>query len=601
MKKSFIFLILAITTIFLILNCVSATDISNSSEGTNLTYNQSSNLNNSNTYQGNEILVRFNTSVSNTNFKDISSKIHNQIGSTVLKDFSIVNGLQLVRIPEKMSLAEALGIYRQNSNVIYAEPNYICKNLAYPDDPSIGLQWGLNRTNIPSAWNITTGSSDVIIAVVDSGIDTNHPDLKGNLWINKGEIPDNKIDDDNNGYIDDIYGWNFDGDNNNVTDDNGHGTHVAGIIAASGNNTLGVSGVMWNATIMPLKFLDKNGDGYISDAVKAIDYATKMGAFIINCSWGGPGYSKALDDAIKASSALVICAAGNEVSSEDIDISPNYPASYTSSNIITVAAVDKNDNLCSFSNYGINSVDVAAPGASIYSTWPGARYFYMQGTSMATPYVSGLAGLIKSLHPELNALQVKYTILNNVDPVAPLIGKILTGGVINAFNSLNNIINDTTVPTVKANIKGGFYYYSPLTINLTSDKPSKIYYTLDGTNPTKLSSVYNDTITINTSKTLKFMAVDTAGTLSQVYSEKYLIYRLVDYSYQVTIPYRLSNKKYRIKYRAPYTAKKKIRYKVGKKWKYSYIYVTKYKWKYKWDYRYRYRSETRFGQRWELI
>ena len=391
MKKYAAILILILIPIFMFLSCVSAAD-SNSSEYNNFSFNQSLNVtdsSNSTNYQQNEILVRFNTSVSNSNLSEISRKAHQQVGSTVLKEFSEVNGLQLVRIPENMSLSEALGIYRQNENVIYAEPNYICKNQLSPDDPYYqeNFQWGLNRINAASAWNLTTGSNNVIIAVVDSGIDINHPDIKGNLWINKNEIPDDGIDNDSNGYVDDVYGWNFDGDNNNVTDDNGHGTHVAGIIAASGNNTQGISGLMWNATIMPLKFLDKNGDGYISDAVKAISYATKMGAFIINCSWGGPSYSKALQDVIENSSALVVCAAGNEVSSEDIDTLPNYPASYASSNIITVAAVDKHDNLCTFSNYGINSVDVAAPGYSIYSTWPGSRYYYMQGTSMATPYV----------------------------------------------------------------------------------------------------------------------------------------------------------------------------------------------------------------------
>jgi subtilisin family serine protease len=325
-----------------------------------------------------------------------------------------------------------------------------------------------------------------------------------------------------------------------------------------------------------------------------------MGAFIINCSWGGSSYSKALKDIIEAATALVICAAGNEISSEDIDIFPNYPASYAASNIITVAAVDKNDNLCYFSNYGINFVDVAAPGALIYSTFPGSKYGYMQGTSMATPYVSGLAGLIKSLHPELNVLQVKYTILNNVDPVSSLAGKILTGGVINAFNSLNNIINDTTAPTVNVDPNDGAYYNYPLQISLNADKPSKIYYTLNGANPTTASDLYVDSIIISTTKTLKFMAIDSSGTRSQVYKKNYLIYKLVNYSYQVTVQYRLSNKKYRIKYRAPYTVKKKIWYKVGKKWRYKWTYITKYKWKYKWDYRYGYRSETRFGQKWEL-
>lgn len=595
-------LILIFVSIFTFLSCVSAVN-SNSSELNNFVLNQSSNgtdLSNFTTYRQNEILVRFNTT-SSTNLNEISGKIHHQVGSTVLKEFNEVKGLQLVRISENIPLSEILRIYRQNENVIYAEPNYICKNQLIPNDAYYDFQWGLNRINATSAWNLTTGSSNVIIAVVDSGIDTNHPDLKGNLWINKGEIPDNNIDDDNNGYIDDIYGWNFESGNNNVTDDNGHGTHVAGIIAASGNNTQGVSGVMWNATIMPLKFLDKNGDGYITDAVDAISYATKMGAFIINCSWGGSSYSKALKDIIEASTALVVCAAGNEVSSEDIDILPNYPASFNSSNIISVAAVDENNNLCYFSNYGTNSIDVAAPGALIYSTLPGSKYGFMQGTSMATPYVSGLAGLIKSLYPELSALQVKYTIMNNVDSVASLAGKILTGGVINAYNSLNNVITDTAVPTVNVDPKGGSYYYYPLKISLTINKPGQIYYTLNGTNPTKSSTLYTVPITIYTSQTLKFTVVSSSGTLSHVYKETYLLHKLVNYSYYVTVPYRLSNKKYRIKYSVPYTAKKKIRYKVGKKWKYKWIYVTKYKWKYKWDYRYGYRSEIRYGQRFELI
>jgi hypothetical protein len=187
-----------------------------------------------------------------------------------------------------------------------------------------------------------------------------------------------------------------------------------------------------------------------------------------------------------------------------------------------------------------------------------------------------------------------------VDPVTSLAGRILTGGVINAFKSLNNIINETTAPTVKADLKGGLYYYSPLQINLTVDKPGKIYYTLNGSNPTTSITLYTYLIIINTSQTLKFMAIDTSGTLSKVYSESYTIYRWVNYSYQVTVQYRLSNKKYRIKYRAPYTVKKKIWYKVGKKWRYKWTYITKYKWKYKWDYRYGYRSETRFGQKWEL-
>lgn len=586
------------------LSCVNAEN-PNSSQISSEILNQSSNgtyESNSTDYRDKELLVRINTSSLNkANYAEITNKIHQKIGSTVLKEFREIKGLQLVRIPENISLTDAIEIYLQNENVIYAESNYLYKQQTIPNDTGYSYQWGLQRINAPLGWDISTGSANVIIAIVDSGIDTNHPDIKYNLWINKGEIPENKIDDDNNGYIDDVYGWNFENKNNNVTDDNGHGTHVAGIIAASGNNTLGVSGVMWNATLMPLKFLDDKGEGYISDAVSAISYATKMGAFIINCSWGGPTYSKALKDIIEASSALVVCAAGNELNSENIEINPNYPASYDSNNLICVAAVDKEDKLCYFSNYGINSVDVAAPGSSILSTLPGSKYGYMQGTSMATPYVSGLAGLIKSMRPELNALQVKYTILNGVDHVDSLAGKILTGGIINVYNSLMDIITDTNTLRVTASLKGGSYYHYPLEINLTLNKPGQIYYTLNGTNPTPSSTLYTGPIMLDNSMFIKFMAVDTIGTYSQVFTENYSLYKLVSYSYQEMVLYKLNNKKYRIKYRAPYTVKKKLRYKVGKKWQYKTVYIIKYKWKYKWDYHYGYRSETRYGTRWELI
>jgi subtilisin family serine protease len=607
LKKCAAILILIFISILTLLSCVSAAD-SNSSQKNNFILNQSlSDSSNSTNYRENEILVRFTeNSSNNSSIDEITGKIHEQAGSIVLKEFNEIKGLQLVKISEKMPLAEALGIYRQNKNVIYAEPNYIYKNQLIPNDAHYNFQWGLNRINATSAWNLTTGSSAVTIAIVDSGLDINHPDIKGNLWINTGEIAGNGIDDDGNGYIDDVYGWNFESNNNNITDEYGHGTHVAGIIAASGNNTIGVSGVMWNAKIMPLKFLDKDGNGHIADAVDAISYATKMGAFIINCSWGGSTYSRALKDIIELSSALVVCAAGNEVSGENTDISPNYPASYTSGNIISVAAIDKNDDICYFSNYGVNSVDVAAPGASIYSTLPGSGYGYMQGTSMATPYVSGLAGLVKSFRPDLNALQVKYTILNNVDTVTSLSGKILTGGVVNAFNSLKNIINDTSPPTVNADLKGGSYYYYPLKISLTTDKPGKIYYTLDGTSPTGSSTAYTDPIILNASKTLKFMAVDSSGTLSQIYTEIYLIYRSVTYSYPVQVPYQVW---YKGGYSKPYTVRVRERHRIrffsrGKwrvRWTTRWTHKTRYRRTYGWTYYWAYYQETRYGQKYELI
>lgn len=583
---------------------VSATNVSTVTNGTNpslvsnISTSNSSNINKngsytpsiSSNYKKGEIFVRFKfNNLSNKDLKKISKKVNLQIGATVLKEYKEVKGLQLVKIPGNISLQNALKKYMQNPNVLYAEPNYIYKKDSIPNDNYYTNQWGLPKINASAAWNITTGSSKVIIAVVDSGIDLLHPDLKANIWINPGEIPGNKIDDDHNGYIDDVYGWNFVSGNNNVADDNGHGTHVSGIIGAVGNNLIGVTGLMWNATIMPLKFLDQNGDGYIDDAVSAIKYATKMGASIISCSWGGKEYSKALKDVIEASSALVVCAAGNDpdFGRANNDILPMYPASFTSKNIISVAATDQNDNLAYFSNYGVNSVDVAAPGTHIYSTLPGSRYGYESGTSMATPYVSGLAGLIKSLRPDLNSLQIKYTILNNVDFLSSLTGKVLTSGRINAFKALTNIITDSTAPTASANLKKGSYYRRPLTIRLISSKPGHIYYTLDGKTPTVNSRIYTSPITIYTTRTIKFIAIDASGTLSKVYAVKYSIYKLVTRTYTVKVPYKKWYKKW---YKRWYKWHKRWYKRYGKwhyYWTYRWKYIWRYKWKYTWKYKYK--------------
>lgn len=604
LKKQIILLVLTFISALALLSVVNATDISSGNESvdlsstfnsSNITTNQSSALNytfNSTNYKKDEIFVRFTSNGSNnTSLEDISKNANLQIGAVVLKEFQEVKGLQLVKIPENVSLQDALAKYLENPYVLYAEPNYTYKENAIPDDGSYNLQWGLTQINAPLAWNITTGSSNVIIAIVDSGIDLNHPDLKAHIWINPGEIPENGIDDDHNGYIDDVYGWNFVSNNNNVADDGGHGTHVAGIIAAVGNNALGIIGVMWNATIMPLKFLDKNGEGYIDDAVSSIRYATKMGAHVITCSWGGPQYSKALKDVIEASSALVVCAAEDSDGNINNDITPFYPASFTCVNIISVAATDENDKLAYFSSYGVNSVDVAAPGTGIYSTLPGSSYGYMQGTSMAAPYVSGLAGLIKSIRPDLSALQIKYTILNNVDYLSSLSGKILTGGRINAFKALTNIITDSTAPIVNASLKGGSYYYLPLNVSLTASEPATIYYTLDGTIPTVDSLIYTDSIIINTTQTIKFMAVDSSGILSSVYTEKYSLYKLVPYTYQAKVPYK------KVRYKKWYKKWYKKSYRRHGKRHYYWIYKWRYKWAYKWYYKY----VTRYGQKPVLI
>jgi subtilisin family serine protease len=296
-----------------------------------------------------------------------------------------INGYQQVKLPEGVDIEEALELYLEDPDVENAEPNYIVyTDIGPPDDTYFGRLWGLHNTgqdvngtngtddadiDALEAWDVTTGSSDVVVAVVDSGVDINHPDLAANIWTNPGEIPGNGIDDDGNGYIDDVNGWDFYGNDNDPRDGNGHGTHVAGTIAAAGDNASGIAGVSWSAKIMPLRFIDAWGSGTTDRAITAIEYANAMGADVINNSWGGGGGGDSLKTAIEASAALVVCAAGN--SGRNNDSIPYYPSSYNSANIIAVAASDQDDKLASFSNYGAVSVDVAAPGTNIYSAQPG--------------------------------------------------------------------------------------------------------------------------------------------------------------------------------------------------------------------------------------
>jgi subtilisin family serine protease len=306
-----------------------------------------------------------------------------------------INGYQQVNLPEGTDIEEALELYLDDPDVEHAEPNYIVSaNIAAPDDTYFNRLWGLHNTaqnvngtngtndadiDALDAWDVTAGSTDVVVAVIDSGIDINHPDLQANIWINPGETPDNGIDDDGNGYVDDVNGWDFFTNDSDPRDAHGHGTHIAGTVAAVGNNNKGVTGVSWSAKIMVLRFLDAWGFGSTANAIAAIEYANEKGADVINNSWGGGGYVQALKDAIDASDAVVVCAAGN--SGWNTDAIPHYPSSYNSGNIISVAASNQNDRLASFSNFGAVSVDVAAPGTNIYSTAPGRKTVWQDNFS----------------------------------------------------------------------------------------------------------------------------------------------------------------------------------------------------------------------------
>lgn len=372
--------------------------------------------------------------------------------------------LSVVDLPEGLSVAEAIERYEASPEVEYAEPDYelrLAVNAPTPNDPSFPKMYNLyNRgqyggtfdadIDAPEAWNATTGSATIVVAVIDTGANINHRDLKDNIWTNPDEIPGNGKDDDKNGYKDDVHGWDFYNDDSSVFDRAGqdsHGTHVAGTIAATGNNTVGVTGVNWRIKVMPLKFYIPSAKSYVSDAVEALNYAVAEGVKISNNSYGyydscGGCYARSLQNAIgKADQAghLFVTAAmngGSDYVGDDNDVIHVYPASYNNSNIISVAASNDKDALASFSNYGATSVDLAAPGKRVLSTLPGNKYGYGEGTSVAAPHVTGVAALIKSRFPNLDDEKIKARILRSVDKKASLRGKVLTGGRLNAAKAL---------------------------------------------------------------------------------------------------------------------------------------------------------------------
>ncbi|CAD7701952.1 unnamed protein product [Ostreobium quekettii] len=273
-----------------------------------------------------------------------------------------------------------------------AEEDVDLSTAYYPNDEKYESQWNLRKIGAERAWNVTMGSPRVAVAVIDTGVDYNHPDLWDNMWVNERETPGNGIDDDGNGYVDDYYGYDFINDDGDPFDDHGHGTHCAGVIGAVGGNGIGVAGVAPRVRLMACKFMDKYGAGVLSDAVKCLDYALQMNASISSNSYGHPQQSRCMAASLQAAERrghLFVTAAGNEAT--DNDATPSYPASYSHSSVLTVAATDINDNLTAFSNYGANSVDVAAPGHSVLSTAPGG-YNSDSGTSTAAPLVAGSDG-----------------------------------------------------------------------------------------------------------------------------------------------------------------------------------------------------------------
>jgi subtilisin family serine protease len=331
----------------------------------------------------------------------------------------------LLRLAPNTDVSRVIAALRADPSVEYAEPNYILRATVIPDDPYYFQQWGLTQIGAEEAWEITRGAVTMTIAILDTGLDLNHPDLAGRLWVNPGEVPGDGVDNDGNGYVDDVNGWNFVEDNNTPQDDSGHGTHVAGIAAANGNNGIGVAGVDWNARIMPLRILNAGGAGTHADAAAALVYAADKGARVINMSFGAYADSQTLRDAVTyaAQTALLVGAAGNSSRSD-----PFYPAAYPQ--VIAVAATGPGDVKAAFSNYG-DWVDISAPGQTIWSTVYDDGYVGWSGTSMAAPFVAGAASLVWARYPDLSPGSLRRHLLNtaaDVDALNPAYAGLLGAG-----------------------------------------------------------------------------------------------------------------------------------------------------------------------------
>lgn len=385
------------------------------------------------------------------------------VGGLPILEWESLPGTQLVRVEVEPRHAVDLLNQAFIPGIEYAELDWIVSINVTPNDPQYNNLWGMNNTgqtvngdpgvagadiNGPQAWDTFTGDPNFVVAVIDTGIDRNHPDLAANTWINPGEVAGDGQDNDGNGRIDDVYGWDFYANDNNPMDENNHGTHCSGTIGGVGNNGIGVAGVNWRCKLAALRFLGPSGSGSTSGALSAVNYCIGKGIKVSNNSWGGGGFSQSMLNAINASANIghvFVAAAGN--SNVNIDASASYPAAYSSANLIAVLATDNNDNRASFSNYGATRVDVGAPGVNILSSVRGTGYAYFNGTSMATPHVAGLAALLYGRNPAWTYSDVKTQIMNTARPVASLSGRCVTGGVINAQAAIGGS-GGNTAPSV---------------------------------------------------------------------------------------------------------------------------------------------------------
>jgi len=397
-----------------------------------------------------EVLVKFKTGVTEDAISTITQRLHDRVDDEI----ESVPGLDAIDDLDDANAESVAAEYRALPQVEYAEAVFeISADDApvTPRDPRFAEQWALfndgSRGGIKGAdisamhaWHVTTGSDNVVVAVLDSGVDYTHSDLASNIWERPANV--NPYEDKELGTIQDVQGYNAVENNADPMDDNGHGTHCAGIIGAEGGNDIGIAGVNWKVQIMPLKFMNAGGYGTTKDAVEAINYVIDrkkagVNVRVISASWGSTQKSRALEDVIRKAyeaDILFVAASGNATTNNDR--TPHYPSSYNVPNVVSVAALDRNDQLASFSNYGVKSVAIAAPGVDILSTWLGDEYEEKSGTSMATPVVAGVAALIVAENPKISVDDLRKKLLASVDPLASLKGKIVTGGRINAAKAV---------------------------------------------------------------------------------------------------------------------------------------------------------------------
>ncbi|MBC7420291.1 MAG: S8 family serine peptidase [Bdellovibrio sp.] len=403
------------------------------------------------------------------------------------KQFSADSPLRETQSTSKKNKSKAidgreleLGSVKEQTDQVTNEPS------ALFNDPAIKQAWGLKKSDAGRAWAVTQGSKNTIVAVIDTGIDVNHEDLKNNLWMNPGESgldakghdkASNGIDDDGNGFIDDVNGWNFVANNNKLDDNHGHGTHIAGIIGAEAGNQKGISGISPQVSLMALKYFDPkvpNTDN-LRNTIAAIKYAIKMGAHIINYSGGGTDYSQEEYDAVQLAEKkgiLFVAAAGNEKSNSDQH--HYYPADYKLKNIISVTAIDPTTEVLSSSNYGVDTVDIAAPGQNILSCLPNNSYGLMTGTSQATAFVSGAAALVMSHKGQyFQAEEIKNYVLSTGDTSSSLVAKTKTARQLNLFKSLTILGGETAISgTSKANVNRQFLSNGRAKDDIASDDPN---------------------------------------------------------------------------------------------------------------------------------